>query len=316
MGIAVRLERVPPLPTLACTPGWLSKLAAVTAALLATRRWPEAVQRYAKVMTDCVPRASARVGGPSTVAIRMSTEPIVRRKLYQEVLERLLQRIRSGELSPGDQLPSERDLMEFYGVGRPAVREALQELARSGIVEITHGERARVVVPTAQLLISQIAGGARHLLQTQPGTLEHLREARVFLEAGLARMAAERATAEDIARLRLRLAEHRASMVNLEEFLSRDMAFHREIAVISGNVIFPAIVEAVFNWASEYSRSIVRAPGAEELTLAEHLRIVEAIAAHDPDAAARAMRDHLLRANDLYRQPRSPGSTHAALTPM
>ncbi|MDB5627324.1 MAG: GntR family transcriptional regulator, partial [Tardiphaga sp.] len=93
----------------------------------------------------------------------MSDQHIIqRRKLYHEVLDRLLQRIRSGEIAAGEHLPSERDLMETYGVGRPAIREALQSLARSGIVEIAHGERARVVVPTADLLIAQVAGGAKH----------------------------------------------------------------------------------------------------------------------------------------------------------
>jgi DNA-binding FadR family transcriptional regulator len=225
---------------------------------------------------------------------------IQRRKLYHEVLDRLLDRIRSGEIAPGDHLPSERDLMEAYGVGRPAIREALQSLARSGIVEIAHGERARVVVPTADLIIAQVAGGAKHLLRTQPDTLDHLKEARVFLEAGLARIAAERATLDDIGRLRQRLREHRGAVADPEQFLMRDMAFHREIAAISRNPIFSATVEATFNWASEYYRSIVRAPGAEELTLSEHERIIDAIAGHDAPAAEQAMRDHLLRANALY----------------
>ena len=171
----------------------------------------------------------------------MSQAPITRRKLYQEVQDRLLQRITAGEIRAGEQLPSERELMEFYGVGRVAVREALQELARSGIVEISHGERARVVVPTARLLIQQ-------------------------------------------------------------HFIERDMQFHREIARISGNPIFSAIVEAMFGWANEHHRSIVRAPGAESVTLAEHERIVQAIEQHDPDAAERAMRDHLSRVSDLYRR--------------
>lgn len=238
--------------------------------------------------------------------------PIHRRKLYQEVLDRLMDRIRSGEIAPGSQLPAERELMEFYGVGRPAVREALQALERSGIVEISHGERARVVVPTAGSLIEQIAGGARHLLHMQPDSLEHLKEARIFLETGMARLAAERATEDDIVRLRQRLDEHRASMANLGKFLEFDMAFHREIARISGNPIFPAIVEALFGWASEYYQPLVRAPGAEELTLSEHRRIVEAIAAHQPAAAEQAMREHLTRANALYRQL---GATAAASKP-
>ena len=231
----------------------------------------------------------------------MTTEHIQRRKLYQDVLDRLMQRIEFGEIGPGDQLPSERELMEVYGVGRVAVREAMQELARSGIVEISHGERARVVVPTARLLIDQIAGGARHLLRMQPETLDHLKEARLFLETGMVKLAAERATADDVLRLQARLEDHRACMVNLDQFMKKDMYFHREIARISGNPIYPAIVEALFEWASSYYQSIVRAPGAEELTLSEHQKIIEAIASHDVSSAVQAMTDHLNRASDLYR---------------
>ena len=98
------------------------------------------------------------------------------------------------------------------------------------------------------------------------------------------------------------MATHRASMVDLERFIELDMAFHREIAAISRNPIFPSIVEALFGWAGEYYQSLVRAPGAEELTLAEHERIVDAIAAHDPQAASEAMRAHLTRANTMYQQ--------------
>jgi len=233
----------------------------------------------------------------------MSTEtPIQKRKIYQEVLDRLMRRIESGEIRPGDQLPPERELMEVYGVGRPAIREALQAMERSGIVEISHGERARVVIPTAQDLIAQIGSGARHLLQVQPDTLEHLKQARIFLEAGTARMAAERATPDDVALLRQRIEEHRAAVPPNEGFLQRDMAFHREIARISGNPIYPAIVEAIFQWASAYYQPMVRAPGAESLTLEEHTRLVDAIEAHDASAAEEAVRAHLSRSNERYRR--------------
>lgn len=230
-----------------------------------------------------------------------STEPIQRRRLYEDVRDRLTERIRSGEIAPGAQLPGERELMEYYGVGRPAVREALQSLERDGIIEIAHGERARVVVPTADMLIRQIGAGAQHLLRSNPASLEHLKDARVFLECGMARRAALLANADDIARLRECVARQRAATDDTS-FLSRDMEFHCELARITGNPIFPAIVHAMFEWAREYYRGIVRAPGAESLTLAEHARVVDAIAAHDPDAADNAMREHLTRANALYRQ--------------
>ncbi len=228
--------------------------------------------------------------------------PIQRRKLFQEVLDRLIERIRAGEFRPGDQLPSERELMTAYGVGRPAVREALQALERDGIVSISHGERARVVMPTAGSMIEQIASSARHLLSVEPDTLAQLKDARLFLETGLARRAAANATPEAVARLRNRLEAHRRARDDLEDFLPRDMAFHREIATMTGNPIFPAIIEAMFGWLSAFYVDLVRLPGSEDLTIAEHSRIFEAIAAGDEAAAAAAMHDHIARANDLYRQ--------------
>lgn len=229
-------------------------------------------------------------------------EPIQRRKLYHEVLDRLIRRIRSGEFAAGDQLPSERALMDEYGVGRPAIREALQSLERDGIVTIVHGERARVAVPTPGKLIEQMAGAASHMLRMAPASLDHLKDARLFLELGLARRAAERADEAGIAELERRLDEHVHSLDELGQFLDKDMAFHRHIATMTGNPIFPALVEAMFGWLAEYYRLLVRIEGAENLTIIEHRRIFEAIAARDPDTAAAAMHEHISRANELYRR--------------
>lgn len=230
----------------------------------------------------------------------MTPEPIPRRKLHQEVLDRLVARIHAGEFAPGEQLPSERDLMETYGVGRPSIREALQQLERSGLVSISHGERARVLLPTAQAMVGQMSEAARYLLSVEPRTIDHLKEARVLLEAGVARLAAERADAAGLTVLRQRLDEHRKA--GLDDFLERDIAFHRQIAVMSGNPVFPAVVEGMLAWLGTYYHSLVRAHGAETLTLQEHQRIYDAIAAGQPDEAAQAMSDHLNRANALYRR--------------
>src|SRR5262245_1222463 len=104
-------------------------------------------------------------------------ERIVRRKLSNEVFERLFAMIERGDFTPEEQLPSERELMERFGVGRPAIREALQTLATMSLVSINHGERARVIKPSAFGIIDQIDHAARHLLSSSPKSLEHLKEA-------------------------------------------------------------------------------------------------------------------------------------------
>ncbi|GBD45114.1 HTH-type transcriptional regulator LutR [bacterium HR40] len=227
--------------------------------------------------------------------------PVRRRKLADEVEARLLALIREGGLRPGDPLPSEREIMTSCGVGRPAVREAMQRLERMGLVEIRHGERARVACPSIARTIRQVGETVRHLLAHSPASLEHLKEARATFEKETARIAAERRTPAKVARLRELLAEQEAARLEPERFTALDGLLHREIAAISGNPIFPAVVEAVFGWLSRYHLRLVRVRGAEFLTLAEHRAIVEAIAAGDGEAAAAAMQAHLLRANALYR---------------
>lgn len=231
-----------------------------------------------------------------------ATEPIARRKLYQEVVERMLDWIKTGRYAPGDQLPSERQLMETFGVGRPAVREALLALQRMGMISIVHGERARVLAPTADTMLEQVSAIAQHMLASSPDALGHLREARVFFETGMVRIAAQRATADDVRRLEAILEEHRRAAPGTPAFLDRDMAFHRAIAEISGNPIFSSLSSAMFTWLSAFHADLIRAPGAERLTLEEHGRILAGIAAHDPEEAAAAMDAHLTRANALYAQ--------------
>lgn len=226
--------------------------------------------------------------------------PIQRRKLGHEVLDRLLNGIRAGDWPPGSELPSERELMTAYGVGRPAVREALQSLERMGLIAIAHGARARVLTPSADSVLRRVGEAARLMLETSPGALQHLKEARLLFEVSMVRIAAQAATRNDITRLRHALEAQRQASQETSSFLTKDMEFHRTIAEMTGNPIFVAIAQSVFEWLARFHVELVRAPGAEKLTLAEHDRILKALEARDPDAAARAMKNHLTRANKLY----------------
>src|SRR4030095_4863949 len=94
---------------------------------------------------------------------------IRRRKLYEEIAQHLEQRIRDQAVATGEQLPSERDLMKEFGVGRPAVREALFHLQRMGLVEVRPGARAQVAIPSVQGVMHSVAGSARYLLSASEG---------------------------------------------------------------------------------------------------------------------------------------------------
>jgi DNA-binding FadR family transcriptional regulator len=230
----------------------------------------------------------------------VGSEIIARRKLSHEIFDRLKTLITSGELGPGDAMPSERDLMERFGVGRPAIREAMQALANIGLITITHGERARVQELTARSLFQQVDLSAQILLSASPDSLEHLKQARRFFERGMAREAAQRATPADIAGLREILDLQAKAVEQPKQFLACDLRFHTRIASISGNPIFEAVSEAMLSWLRQYYTEMLTWSGRENVTLVEHAEIIERIASHDADGAEAIMVKHLDRSSALF----------------
>jgi DNA-binding FadR family transcriptional regulator len=212
--------------------------------------------------------------------------------------------IESGELPPGSFMPSERELMARYQVGRPAVREAMQSLETMRMVSIRHGERARVVPLTPRSMLAQMHQTTRHLLATSPETRKHLEAARQMFETGMVRRAAEAATAADLDRLRRVLEEMRVEVRNPARFVAADIRFHNLLAEMSGNPILQAVSEAMLQWLFEFHGELVRLPGHEDITLADHEEIYERVVERDAEGAERAMIDHLTRAN-VQRRRRS-----------
>ncbi|MDX7952376.1 transcriptional regulator NanR [Lichenihabitans sp. Uapishka_5] len=232
-----------------------------------------------------------------------ASEPIPRRKLSDEVFDRLKRMITGGDVRAGDLMPSERQLMERFGVGRPAIREAMQALSNLGLLTISHGERARVTALTARAVTQQVDAAAQIMLATSPDSLGHLKEARLFFERGMVRDAALKATAPDLERLKALIALQRASLGDAERFIAADMEFHVVIAGLSGNPIFTAVSEAMLGWLKRFHTDLLIWTGKETLTLAEHEEIVGRIEARDPDGADAAMAYHLRRSAALYAHP-------------
>ncbi|MFN4172777.1 MAG: transcriptional regulator NanR [Pseudorhodobacter sp.] len=225
---------------------------------------------------------------------------IVRQKLSDQVFDRLWHMIETGELSPGDALPSERALMDRFKVGRPAVREALQSMANKGLISIAHGERSRVNKVTADMAIDQIDDIAKLLLSCDPTTLDHLKQLRKLLEAGTMRLAAQRCTAADAADLRAISTTQRGMLDQDRAFIEADIAFHVRIAAITGNPLIQAVTQAMLTWLFNYYKPMLRWSGREHTTMREHDHMVDLLEARDVDGAVALMLAHLNRSDPLY----------------
>jgi GntR family transcriptional regulator, sialic acid-inducible nan operon repressor len=129
-----------------------------------------------------------------------------------------------------------------------------------------------------------------------------LKEARASFEMTIAQIAARKRTKEDVEDLRRILSEQEQARLDSNAFLEADGRFHHRIAVITGNPIFAQLSQSLFAWLARFHFDLVRKPGLEQLTLAEHSQILEAIERGKPDEAARLTGDHLNRANTLYNQ--------------
>jgi GntR family transcriptional repressor for pyruvate dehydrogenase complex len=221
-------------------------------------------------------------------------EPILieRRKLFEQVAAHLEREILEGKLKPGDRLPPERDLQSRFGVGRPAIREALITLQRAGLVEIGNGMPARVSMPTMKGVMAGLVPAVQQMLTNAQGQRQ-LQGVRLFMEVGLVRHAAENATPDDLKRLETALEANRKTLGDREGFIRTDVAFHFVFAEIMRNPAFVALHDAMSTWLLQQRQIALLEPGEDAKGFEAHTRIFEAVAARDPDAAEAAMRTHL-----------------------
>ena len=159
--------------------------------------------------------------------------------LGSEVLKSLINYLFSGEVRPGDRIPSERQLTELLGVNRPAVREAVRALAFLGLLDVRQGSGTYFRDPDQDLLFTlfemSLTFGERRL--------QDLVEARGELEVLVAGLAAERRTSEEAKELRDLLAVMRRTQGS--EFVEADIEFHSKIADIARNDVLRDMLKGV-----------------------------------------------------------------------
>ncbi len=211
----------------------------------------------------------------------------------------LAQEVHEGVHGAGAMLPSERSLCDRFGVGRTTVREALGLLEGMRLIEHRKGHRPRVVYPALAQLLSSISDASRLFFRGTEGSA-HLEQARLFLELGMARYAAEWATPAQIGKMVAAIEKADAAIDDLAAFRDADVEFHRALAEVPGNPIFVALHDAFVDRLMRARPAPFDIPSHNRRSNDEHRGVVQAIIARDPEAAVSILTRHLTRNYAVY----------------
>ena len=172
-------------------------------------------------------------------------------RLSEQIEEAILKAIRSGEYPTGTKLPSERNLMEMFDVGRPSVKEALLMLERKGFVQLKRGIAPIVVEPTPQGAMDVIGDMVRAMLPQSTRRSEFY-DLRIVLETAAAMQAARSCTDEDLTALEDALGVCRTSAGKAKAFRDADLEFHSRLVGIQENSVLTALHGALIEWGLYY----------------------------------------------------------------
>jgi len=224
--------------------------------------------------------------------------PIRRAVVSEQVAQRLLSLIQSGNLKPGQQLPPERELAVTLDVSRPSLREALRALSLLGVVRIRPGGGAFVTALDPESLLAPI----HFFISLDAENLESLFDARILIESGIARLAASRISKQGIDKLRRCLDEEVQDLNDADRFIAADEQFHKTIFDAVVNPFLQKIATSL-HVLGHASREVTgHIPGVIEQSLADHKRILSAIVARDGGKAGEAMEAHLVNVRKAYQR--------------
>jgi GntR family transcriptional regulator, transcriptional repressor for pyruvate dehydrogenase complex len=222
--------------------------------------------------------------------LRIKKRQTLADQLYGQILEQIV----SNNLKQGERLPSENSIATAFGVSRPVVREALRKLQEDGLAEARRGVGTFVRRrPPEKLIEFATAESVAGLMRAM--------EARITVEHATARMATQRATPKDIARIAAALDQLEVSMQARTPSVEQDYEYHRAIAAASGNEVFILMLDSTreaIERGIDVAQKLTR-EGSQarlEAVILEHRQIFEAIRTGDSEAAGVSMSYHLLQA--------------------
>jgi len=226
----------------------------------------------------------------------MTVEPIDRSGITELVVQRIKELLGRGELKAGSRLPPERELADMLHISRPSLRTALKALSVMGVIHAKPGAGTYIAKSLPEVFTEPM-----HFMTLINNTsVEELFEARLIIEAGLAELAAERATESDIADLIEEVEEMKANTGDPEEFLKHDVRFHQAMARAANNKLMSGVMDTVAELLFHIRRQNVAQAKDLEEAIEWHEKIIAAMRKHDPKRAKETLSGHLRAAQSAW----------------
>lgn len=212
--------------------------------------------------------------------------------LRNEVAEHIKGLVKNGQLKPGERLPTEREMAQKFGVSRTVIRDAVKTLVGVGILEVKHGVGIFVGIMNSNTVARQLSS----LLINENDTIENLFGVRMVLETAAAGWAAEKKTHSDLPRIFNFIKESKRLLIesnDLESYWLHDHNFHLLVAELSANPVAVRLMENLLDLLQETRHLSIAIPGRNNLSVEEHIKILEAILQGQAETARLMMQGHL-----------------------
>ncbi|MGO1255491.1 MAG: FadR/GntR family transcriptional regulator [Microbacterium gubbeenense] len=220
------------------------------------------------------------------------------------VLREIVEAIVTGEYPPDAPMPTESVLSEQFGVSRTVVRESMKRLQEKGLVTVAQGRGTSINPRTSWNVLDPLVIEALVQNDETLKVLDDLSATRASLEAEMASAAARNRDDHGIETLREALAVMTETISDSAAFREADVRFHHAVMALSGNALAENIARVLLGHALGSDRFTGHDPAHSfELTLSEHERIADAIAAGEHDAAHSAMHSHIVDSWERRREP-------------
>jgi DNA-binding FadR family transcriptional regulator len=216
---------------------------------------------------------------------------IARRTVRDIISDKLTGLIASGVLQIGDELPGERELAAALAVSRETIRGVIQSLAARGVVEVSQGSRTRI----ASTDVGPVKVGISLQSTINSYDIDAVHQARLLVERTVVAEAAEFIDDETLQALQCSLDAQREALDDPIRFLINDREFHTTIYQAAPNKLLADFVTDLYTYMLEHRRRAVARVGAIRESYDDHVAILEALGARDPQATVVAFDRHLQR---------------------